>query len=83
MGTCLRRIGFPAAVLSLFVFPAHVLAQTDNDERYKAERQKAVELFKQNKTLEALPLFDAGPVVSTVGVVGFAGAAVAYDPSLV
>jgi len=59
MGTCLRRIGFLAAVLSLFVFPAHVLAQTDNDERYKAERQKAVELFKQNKTLEALPLFEA------------------------
>src|SRR2546427_9467065 len=55
MGTCLRKIGFLAAVLSLFVFPAHVPAQTDNDESYKAERQKAIELFNQNKHLEALP----------------------------
>ena len=59
MGTCLRRIGFLAAVLSLFVFPGHVPAQTDSGENYKAERQKAMELFNQNKHLEALPLFEA------------------------
>ena len=59
MGTCLRRIGFLAAVLGLFVFPGHVPAQTDDDESYKAERQKAMELFNQNRHLEALPLFEA------------------------
>src|SRR5262249_47789317 len=44
-------------VLSLSFSPA--FAQTGNsDQSYKAERQKAIDLFNENKYLEALPLFE-------------------------
>lgn len=55
----LRRIASLIVVLNLFAFPVHILAQSDNDEQYKVDRQKAIELFNQNKHLEALPLFEA------------------------
>lgn len=46
------------AVLSLTFNLA--FAQTENsDQSYRAERQKAMELFNQDKYLEALPLFEA------------------------
>src|SRR5579864_5572246 len=59
MGTCAKKNLFLVLVLSLFVSQPHVLAQTDNDESYKAERQRAMELLNQNKHLESLPLFEA------------------------
>lgn len=44
------------AVLLCFLFPAG--AQDDSDAAYKAERDKAIGLFNEQKFLEALPLFE-------------------------
>jgi tetratricopeptide (TPR) repeat protein len=44
-------------LLTIAIFAPPVLAQ-DNADAYKSERQKAVELFNQQKFLEALPLFE-------------------------
>jgi tetratricopeptide (TPR) repeat protein len=44
-------------LLTVAIFASPVLAQ-DNSDAYKSERQKAVELFNQQKFLEALPLFE-------------------------
>jgi len=46
-----------ALLITLAIFAPAVTAQ-GSDDAYKAERQKALELFRANKYLEALPLFD-------------------------
>jgi hypothetical protein len=42
----------------LFWLVPRVSAQTEDDMAYKAERDKAISLFGENKYLEALPLFE-------------------------
>jgi tetratricopeptide (TPR) repeat protein len=46
-------------VLNLLLFVPSVRAQTgDSDAAYASARQKAMELFQENKHLEALPIFE-------------------------
>ena len=51
-----RVLAILLAVLLCFLFPAG--AQDDSDAAYKAERDKAIGLFNEQKFLEALPLFE-------------------------
>lgn len=45
--------------ISVLLFPAGLLlAQTAPDNTYATERKQAIELYNQNKHLEALPLFE-------------------------
>jgi len=57
----MRFLTRPRAILIFLIviaaFGSPVLAQESNDA-YKAERQKAVALFNDNKFLDALPLFE-------------------------
>lgn len=50
--------GLLALFLAFIIFLPVVSAQTADDEAYKAERQKAIDLYRANKDLEALPLFE-------------------------
>jgi tetratricopeptide (TPR) repeat protein len=45
-------------LLSLAFLSSFSLAQSSEDDAYKADRQKAMALFDQNKYLDALPLFE-------------------------
>ena len=52
-----RRIPYLLLLLTLLPFSV-VAAQSAADDAYKAERKNAVALFKEQKHLEALPLFE-------------------------
>lgn len=56
-----RKIVLAAVLSSLAAWLPHLVAQTaggKDSEAYKAERHRAIDLFNQNKHLEALPLFE-------------------------
>ena len=42
----------------LFLLTPNLSAQTANDDSYKTERHQAIQLYNENKHLEALPLFE-------------------------